>query len=246
MKPEIGHGSESMPALRPEPLEARAWDSRNRMIRGVVKGKTFADVGGLWGIQAEKVSVALIYGASAATMIDLYDARDAAWSQFRERLRGYGIEPRTVQCISADFLKYEGGKFDVIHSSGILYHLPNPFLYLEKLRISARERVILTSLVCPEKISNRKGKFEVSGSGVLFVPALSEKERQVLNEHWKVPELFGIGTRLEGLDLTDFAANWWLPTRRVLRKMCEVAGFEVEDEGDFWDGNAVTLQLSIR
>jgi hypothetical protein len=246
MQPEIGQESESTRALRPESPEARSWDPRNRMIRSVVKGKTFVDVGGLWGLEGEKVSVALLYGAKSAVMIDLYDANDAAWNLFRERLRAYDIEPGSVQCVSCDFLKYEGASFEVVHSSGMLYHFPNPFIYLERLRRAASQRVILSSLVCHEKITNDQGVFQVPSSGVVFVPALTEEERRVLDAHWKTPTLFGIGTRLTNLETTDFAANWWLPTRHVLHKMCEIAGFTVEDEGDFWNGNAVTLQLACR
>ena len=50
-------------------------DVRDTYIRQVVAGKSFADVGGLWGTVNEKVSVAHAYGARALTMIDVSPAR---------------------------------------------------------------------------------------------------------------------------------------------------------------------------
>jgi hypothetical protein len=223
--------------------EPKFSDPRNSMIDRVARGKTFADVGGLWGISGEKISTAHRAGASALTLIDLYVAGDPAWNQFQDHMRNLGINPDSVQLIPGDFLDYSGESYDVIHSSGVFYHLPNPLQYLERLHRFSRERVVLSSLVTPERIENRFGRFELPGSGALFVPALTEAERQIVNEYWKVPGLLGIGTGSGTPKFTDFATCWWLPTRRVLRKMCEIAGFRIEAQGEFWNGNALTLQL---
>ncbi|WP_407525533.1 hypothetical protein [Methylobacterium oryzisoli] len=46
-------------------------DHRNDVIAKIVQGKSFAEVGGLWGLVNEKVSVAHDAGATDLCMIDI-------------------------------------------------------------------------------------------------------------------------------------------------------------------------------
>ena len=77
-------------------------DLRDVFIAGVVRDRTFADVGGLWGVVNEKVSVGYQYGASQLTMIDVTPPEDELWRQFRERMVTLNV-PEVVS-LSADVL----------------------------------------------------------------------------------------------------------------------------------------------
>ena len=54
-------------------------DARDTYISQVAAGKSFADVGGLWGTVNEKVSVAHTHGARALTMIDVSPPDTELW-----------------------------------------------------------------------------------------------------------------------------------------------------------------------
>ena len=46
-------------------------DVRDSYIRQAVAGKSFADIGGLWGTVNEKVSVAHTHGVRTLSMVDV-------------------------------------------------------------------------------------------------------------------------------------------------------------------------------
>ena len=50
-------------------------------IEGVVKGRTFADIGGLWGTVNEQVTNAIQMGATKAAMIDMQTEGNEWWGQ---------------------------------------------------------------------------------------------------------------------------------------------------------------------
>jgi hypothetical protein len=75
-------------------------DPRDEFISRVVKGKTFADLGGLWGAVNEKVSVAHKAGATRLTMIDRITKQEEDWRLFHERCRNLGVPE--VECICQD------------------------------------------------------------------------------------------------------------------------------------------------
>ena len=76
----------------PEPLR-EAW------IADVVPGRTFAEVGGLWGVVNEQVTVAGGAGASELTMIDVAPegGPEDLWQAFRARLADNGLS--NVDCV---------------------------------------------------------------------------------------------------------------------------------------------------
>jgi len=60
-------------------------DLRDDYIGKVVKGKSFADVGGLWVVVNEKVSVAHLHGANELAMIDVSPRGHELWGLFENR-----------------------------------------------------------------------------------------------------------------------------------------------------------------
>ncbi|MEG4005147.1 tetratricopeptide repeat protein [Microcoleus sp. Pol11C1] len=231
-------------------LELEAKDIRDRYIARVAQGKTFAEVGGLWGTVSEKVSVASKYGAVSLTMIDAMPASMHWWQDFHNHMTSLNIA--NYDCINQDITQIQladiGEPYDVVHCAGVLYHHPHPLQILVALRQITREHLIFTSAITQEVIENELGRYEIPASGVMFIPALDDAERAILTAYWRTyinnNQLIGI-TEKAVFDMNNFAACWWLPTATALEAMCKVAGFNVLDKGLTWDNNALTLLLGI-
>src|SRR5262245_5921114 len=121
-----------------------------------VPGKTFAEVGGLWGTVNEQVTTAALAGASSTAMIDIAPAAgpDDLWQRFRERAAQMGVsgtdlfngsidDPATIERV---------GSFDVVCCNGVLYHCPSPLRTLLHLRAITRGTLILGTVTIPDTI----------------------------------------------------------------------------------------------
>jgi hypothetical protein len=226
-------------------------DLRDVYIGKVVRGKSFAEVGGLWGTVNEKVSVAHSHGANDLAMIDVSPPESDLWRLFEERRQTLRLPD--VRCISSDLVTLAEGpscpRFDVVHCSGILYHIPDPLRFLRGLRAVTREFLVLTSVVTAGRIANEQGSLTIPQSAALFVPALQGKERAIVQAYWrKVVGDGAIGLTQEAKvwHLDDFAPWWWLPTVEALKALCMAAGFDFQDGGYTWNDNAYVQLLSVR
>ena len=227
-------------------------DPRDQYIARVVKGRSFADVGGLWGTVNEKVSVAHRCGASELTMIDLSLPGRELWRLFEERRRALGVPE--VRCISSDILILAESascpEFDVVHCSGVLYHTPDPLRFLVALRKITREWLVLTSSITATRVKTKQGVLELPRAAALFLPALQGRERAIVKAHWQPflgdENIVGLLGDPETLRPDDFAPWWWLPTVEALRGMCAVAGFAFEEGTYMWGDNAYVQLLSAR
>ena len=223
-------------------------DPRDRFIHRVASGRTFADVGGLWGTVSEKTSVAHAAGASSLTMIDQLPAGDEWWQKFEERCRELHLPE--VRAVVGEVVKLAQEdpalRFDVVHCSGVLYHFAEPLAMIRALRALTREYLILSSSITETVIENHAGTIRVPEGGAIFVPALTRAERAVMHAHWSPTvgnTAIGLTSPVDRWDIDDFAPWWWLPTTTALGRMCEVAGFEVEALDHFWNSHAATLLL---
>lgn len=221
-------------------------DPRDQYIAQVVKGHSFLEVGGLWGVVNEKISVAYKFGATRLTIIDVSDPTSNLWNLFRDRMAQLGVKEYTM--FAGDICEVDADQidapFDVVHCSGVLYHLPNPMRMLGVLRSITREYLILTSAITPEVVENEGGRYELPPSAVIFVPALSDTERACLKIHWERTGAVAYGlTEPTTFSIGNFAPWWWLPTSTALRAMCQAAGFQVVDSKLLWNNNALTLLL---
>jgi len=226
-------------------------DLRDVYIGKVVKGKSFAEVGGLWGTVNEKVSVAHRYGASDLAMIDISLPDSDLWRLFEERRQALRLPE--VHCVSSDLVKLAEGascpRFDVVHCSGILYHIPDPLRFLRALRAVTRESLVLTSVVTAARIANEQGTLEIPRAAALFVPALQERERAILQTYWRRfvgNDALGLTRETTAWRTDDFAPWWWLPTVEALQALCMAAGFERQEGGYTWNNNAYVQLLSVR
>ena len=103
-------------------------DKKDRWIATLSAGKSFMDVGGLWGTRNEKVSVALLAGARQATMADIAPLDHQLWRDFDEHCKQLGVTG--YACTRLDVVEpptdYSALVHDVVHCSGIIYHVPDP------------------------------------------------------------------------------------------------------------------------
>ena len=225
-------------------------DVRDHYISKVVEGRSFADVGGLWGTINEKASIAHGFGATDLGMFDLVTPSSDLWAKFAERQATLGLPD--VRCVSGDIINLtaEPGhdRYDVVHCSGVLYHVPDQLRLLNALRKLATQYVVLTSVVVPSKIENEEGVLDLPDAGVVFVPALGGRERAIVRRHWEkvVGSTHAIGITCDPeWDVKDYSPWWWMPTIPALQGMCAAAGFDVVESSPSWNGNALTLLLKV-
>jgi hypothetical protein len=224
-------------------------------LTSVAAGRTVADVGGLWGLTNEMVGPALQAGATHATMIDIQPSGNQLWADFKARMAQLGLD--AYACIEADAAKDDFpehvGRYDVVHCSGIIYHLPDPFSLILRLRQITREYFILTSMYVPEIIENDAGRVDLSGGAALLLHALEGHTRVVLTRHFELNGLQIAGATIpltEPLLLPDGRGNtspwWWLMPPSLLSRMLEIAGFEVLERGDSWEGRSASFFCRVR
>ena len=182
-------------------------------------------------------------------MIDISPADSDLWTLFDERRRTLRLP--TVECVSGNILTLAEAdpcpQFDVVHCSGILYHMPEPMQFLCALRKITREALVLTSAITATRVEGAGGIIEIPAAAMLCIPALRGREREIVQSYWQGvvgDGAFGLTQELSEWHPEDFAPWWWLPTAEALRAMCEVAGFRYEDGASSWNGNAYTLLLS--
>jgi hypothetical protein len=144
------------------------------------------------------------------------------------------------------------GTFDVVHCSGIIYHLPNPYQLITSLRSVTNRHLILASMVVPEVIKNDAGVVDLDGGRAVFLPALAGPARTVVARHF---ELLGLNVA----SITESAMPWhfpdgginygpwwWLMTPAILKCMVELAGFHVIDMIEAWEDRAVAVVARVR
>lgn len=231
-------------------------DIREEWIRKAAGGRSFAEVGGLWGVVNEQVTVAAGAGASGLTMIDVApeDGPEDLWKAFGSRLDEHGVSG--VRCIQGNVddrtVVESAGSFDVVHCSGVLYHCPEPIHTLRNLRSLVNETLILGTATMPEEVANSAGAVEVEPGTAMLVPAMTTSQRAVVGEWLRedgaafaygINHEVGADWTLDRNDWKPYEAWWWLFTRDYVAALLEVAGFEVRNVANYWNGRA-TLFLA--
>lgn len=227
---------------------------REEWVASAVAGKTFAEVGGLWGTVNEQVTVAALAGATATTMIDVAptdpkEGTEDLWQLFRERAASRGVtDTEFVQgSIDDPAVAERVGTFDVVSCSGVIYHCADPLHTLRQLRSITRETLVLGTATMPETVSTSAGTVSVEPGAALLVPAMTQSQRAVLggwlHEVGGVQAL-GVNYPMEtDWALDDYGAWWWFFTRDYVATLLKMAGFEVESLASYWEGRA-TLYLA--
>jgi hypothetical protein len=186
-----------------------------RYIRDHVAGRTFLDVGCMWGVNGEYMFVAEDAGATQVTGIDVFgptpefEARRSERDSPAEFVLGDAVDPETIA---------RAGQADVVLCAGVLYHHPSPFDVLVALRRMCRDTLILRTSTIPE----------VPGlpHAAVYWPAMSAAERRV----WELRSL-GVGrqTGITGAFEPEAGyGNWfWGLSPSCVAALLDSAGFEV-------------------
>jgi len=178
---------------------AQPIDRVDEWIASTVRGLSFVDIGGIGEFATnERASWAHTQGAARAAMADFEPFDHRLWAHYRAGLAKAGltgIETFERANIDDPNLPALIGQWDMVHSTGILYHVPNPVHSLLNLRRIVRRFLIVNTVIVPERIGNVAGSLVVPRSACLFFGALRGTERDVLREHYRAK----FGHRLDDL-----------------------------------------------
>jgi SAM-dependent methyltransferase len=190
------------------------------LIRQHAPGKSFVDVGCLWGVNGEYAFVAEEAGATQVKGVDVFGPTP----EFEEKRRQRNSNVEFVLGdISAPETLARVGTVDVVFCAGVLYHHPSPFDLLVALRRICRETLILRTSTIPE-VRNMP-------NAAVFFPMLKADARQLWN-------LRSLGVAWQAGISNEFApgdgyGNWfWGLTPSCLVSLLQCAGFEVLHRGE--------------
>ena len=176
-------------------------------------GRSFVDVGCMWGLDGGIAFLAEASGARSVTGVDVMEPTDAFLKEHERRgssvrfLRGDLHDPATLERV---------GTHDVVWCWGVLYHAPHPLLTLERLRSITGQLLILGTEAIPE----------IPGidQACIFYPGLSEPARRAFRGA-QPGRRVGISTPFDPAE--GYGNWWWGITPSALRAMLGTAGFEV-------------------
>ncbi len=215
----------------------------DEIITSHAKDASFADIGGLWGLVNEKITVAVKAGCRAATMIDIAPINDQLWSQFEERALSVGVTKyRKLQGNVDDLaLLDKSGTFDFIHCSGVIYHVPNPLHTLARLHALTSRYLLLVSMTVPRQILTHAGELSFAGGRTVFLPAVDAPTKKILSEHFRALGINVAGIsddRYPWTSLSAYGPWWWLWAEDTLSAMLRSTGFQVAEARETWKGRA--------
>jgi SAM-dependent methyltransferase len=179
-------------------------------------GKSFADIGCMWGVNGEFAFAAEAAGATRVVAVDVFGPTPEFEAKRMERRSA--VEFVLGDVTGADTLA-RVGEVDVVFCAGVLYHHPSPFDLLMALRRICRETLILRTSTIPE----------IRGlpNAAVYFPMMTGKARELWNlKRLGVLHQAGIS---EPFDANDGYGNWfWGLTPSCLVSLLETAGFRVE------------------
>jgi SAM-dependent methyltransferase len=189
-------------------------DFSAELIRKHAVGKSFADIGCMWGVNGFFSFLAEECGAKRVVAVDIYPESE-------EFLREKSKRNSAVEFVQGDIHLQEIiskiGLCDVVFCSGVLYHSPNPLDTLSKLRLICNQKLILSTALIPEMPGIR--------NGAIFYPFLDEKQRDIWNQD--KGEKIAITVPYEP---KMGYANWfWGFSPSCVEAMLECAGYKVEE-----------------
>lgn len=186
------------------------------LIRTHAPGRSFADIGCMWGVNGEYAFVAEEAGATRVVGVDVFGPTPEFEEKRLERgsrvefILGDAAHPDTIARV---------GQVDVVFCAGVLYHHPSPFDLLVALRRMCRETLILRTSTIPE----------VKGlpNAAIYWPMLNERDRKMWNlTSLGVPRQVGI---TNAFDPAEGYGNWfWGLSPSCLESLLQTAGFRVE------------------
>ena len=192
------------------------YDRLPEYIRDYAPGKSFADIGCMWGVNGEYAFAAEAAGATRIVAVDVFGPTPEYDEKHRAR-------QSSVEFVLGDITRAETlarvGAVDVVFCAGVLYHHPSPFDLLVALRRVCRETLILRTSTIPE----------VRGlpNAAVYFPMLDAKGRELWNlKSLGVLHQAGISHEFQP---KDGYGNWfWGLTPSCLESLLKTAGFRVD------------------
>lgn len=236
-------------------VKTMADDNREAYIQRFVKGRSFIDVGGLWGLVNEKATVAHDFGAISLAMMDIWKPEDDWWTKFRDRCaeRGIARVDEIYGSIDNTELLKKIGRFDVVHSSGVLYHCPNPVLTLRNLHRLCGGVLIIGTAVMPTSIENEFGRLIFEPDSALYVPSLHESKRRIVDAYIRARYgggAYGINEPIDAWFFDDGTPNygpwWWLWSADYVSSMLVSCGFEIICSDEQFGGTGHLFACRVR
>jgi hypothetical protein len=164
-------------------------DPVDRWIQASGLKESFVDIGGIGEFSGnERVTWAKHLGFGRVAMADLEPPGHHLWKHYDEETAKAGISGiENFYEINVDdpAIGDKLGQWEMVHSTGILYHVPNPIYTLRNYVNATKSDLILNTVTVPEKISSEEGTITLPSCGVLFLPALSDPERSILRGYYK-------------------------------------------------------------
>ena len=144
--------------------------TNEKLVSKYAPGKSFAEVGALWGIKGLNSFIAEESGATRVVAIDIYPES----KEFLEQKNKRNSHIEFVQGdINLSKTTEKIGVCDVVLCSGVLYHTPDPIHLLMRLRSICGETLILNTASIPEMPGIR--------NAAVFYPFLKEEQRKIWN-----------------------------------------------------------------
>ncbi|MGI8921987.1 MAG: class I SAM-dependent methyltransferase [Solirubrobacteraceae bacterium] len=192
---------------------AGAEPPRAELVRRLVPGRSFLDVGCMWSVDGAIAFAAEQAGARSVTGVDLM-APTAAFEAERAR-RGSAVRFVRGDIHDAGVVE-EVGVHDVVWCSGVLYHAPNPLLTLARLRTLTTEQLVLATEVLPELPGLR--------GACVFYPGLDASGRRAFAGRRSGSERVALDTPFDAA--RGYENWWWGITPSALEGMLLASGFE--------------------
>jgi hypothetical protein len=188
-----------------------------QFIKKYAPGKSFADIGCMWGVDGEFSFIAEKSGAVIVKGVDVYGPTEEF---IRKRNQNHSSVEFILGDVTNPIIIKQIGLIDIVLFAGVLYHHPSPFDLLVALRKMCKEILILRTSTIPENKS-------LANSAVYF-PGLSEKDRKI----WNLKTL-GVGFQVgitEAFNAKEGYGNWfWGLTPSSLVSLLKTAGFTVAE-----------------
>ncbi len=184
-------------------------------IRNHAPGRSFVDVGCMWGVNGDHAFAAEQAGATSVKGVDVFGPTPEFEAKKRQRasavefILGDASHPDTIARV---------GEADVVFCAGVLYHHPSPFDVLTALRRMCKETLILRTWTIPE--------INFLPNAAVYFPGLTPKARAL----WDLSKA-GVGRQVgisDGFEPDEGYGNWfWGMSPSCVVALLETAGFRV-------------------
>jgi hypothetical protein len=224
---------------------------KNVALTRVFKGRSFVDVGGLWNTINEMVTTALDAGAARAVMLDSMSEQSPWWAKFDQHCadKGKYQYEKIVRDITAPNPRDEIGCFDVVHCSGVMYHVPDIFGFIKNLLSITNEYLFLGSQVFPSRIESPVGVIELSDDEALCTPCLTDRNLDILRSYFSIGNRKGEGISSDALFIDEialcpkFGPWWWLYTKGFMCRIVGLFPIEIVEEGGSPNGRVYQILM---